>query len=67
MSGVDPGVDPTHTPGVQSPLAAAGRATVWPPLLAQADMAKPSTVIAQMPIAHHDGWLLLFCGKPHPD
>ncbi len=51
MSGVDPGVDPTHTPGEQSPPAAAEPARVLPPLSAQADMAKPSTMIAQMPIA----------------
>jgi hypothetical protein len=54
MSGVDPGVDPTQTPGEQSPLVAAGL-PAWtmllPPPLAQADMAEPSTMIAQMPIA----------------
>jgi hypothetical protein len=69
MSGVDPGVDPTQTPGGQLPLVAAGPpawATLLPPPLAQADMAEPSTMVAQMPIAA--GTLvmmlaLLFCGN----
>ena len=38
-------------PGEQLPLVAAGlAATLLPPPLEQADMAKPSTMVAQMPI-----------------
>jgi hypothetical protein len=38
-------------PGGQLPLAAAGLATLLPPPLVQADVAEPSTMVAQMPIA----------------
>jgi hypothetical protein len=39
-------------PGGQLPLVAAGLvATLLPPPLVQADVAEPSTMIAQMPIA----------------
>jgi hypothetical protein len=73
MSGVDPGVDPTQTPGAQSPLLAEGlpaRTTLLPPPLAQADMTEPSTMIAQMPIAA--GTLVMMLAsprlrQPHPD
>ncbi len=54
MSGVDPGVDPTQTPGVQSPPEAEGPpawTTLLPPPLVQADMAELNPMIAQMLIA----------------
>jgi hypothetical protein len=55
-SGVDPGVDPTQTPGRQSPLL--------PPPLAQPDTAEPSTMIAQMPIA--SGTFVMMFASPLP-
>jgi hypothetical protein len=54
MSGVDPGVDPTQTPGVQSPPEEEGPpawTTLFPPPLEQADMAELNPMIAQMLIA----------------
>jgi hypothetical protein len=54
MSGVDPGVDPTQTPGVQSPPEEEGPpawTTLLPPPLEQADMAELNPMIAQMLIA----------------
>jgi hypothetical protein len=63
MSGVDPGVAPTQTPGVQSPPDAEGPpawTTPLPPPLVQADMAELSPMIAQMPIAA--GTLVMMCG-----
>jgi hypothetical protein len=51
LFGVDPGVDPTQRPGGQLSLVAAGLpATLLPPPLVQADVAEPSTMVAQMPI-----------------
>ena len=54
MSGVDPGVDPTQMPGVQSPPEAEGPpawTALLPPPLVQADMAELNPMIAQMLIA----------------
>jgi hypothetical protein len=62
LFGVDPGVDPTQRPGGQLPLVAAGLpATLLPPL-EQADMAEPSTMVAQMPIAA--GTLVMMLASP---
>jgi hypothetical protein len=63
LSGVDPGVDPTQIPGGQLPLVAAGLpATLLPLPLVQADMAEPSTMVAQMPIAA--GTLVMMLASP---
>jgi hypothetical protein len=50
VSGVDPGVDPTQTPGEQLGAAESSAMLLTPPV-AHADRAEPSTMIAQMPIA----------------
>lgn len=50
-SGVDPGVDPTQTPGWQPAAGPSLWATLLPAPLTQAETAEPSTMIAQIPIA----------------
>jgi hypothetical protein len=65
LSGVDPGVDPTQIPGGQLPLVAAGLPATLLPLplpLVQADVAEPSTMVAQMPIAA--GTLVMMLASP---
>jgi hypothetical protein len=50
-------------PGGQLPLVAAGLvATLLPPPLVQADVAEPSTMVAQMPIAA--GTLVMMLASP---
>ena len=70
MSGVDPGVDPTQTPGVQSPPEAEGPpawTTLLPPPLVQADMAElepdDRTDADRRRNPCHDVWPFLFYGN----